>query len=158
MAKKVKDLSPPKGCNRLFFRTPIWFYRLGLGWMFGERFLLLNHIGRKTGLPRQAVLEVVQHDKETDTFVVCVGFGKKSSWYQNLLKTPEVSIQVGRRKLDVLAEQLSPQEGGEAFADFCKRYPGEAKFAGLLGYEADGSDEDYRATGEMLTFMALRPR
>jgi hypothetical protein len=86
-----------------------------------------------------------------------VGFGKKSSWYQNLLKTPEVSIQVGRRKLDVRAEQLSPQEGGEAFADFCKRYPGEAKFASLLGFEVDGSDEDYRAAGEMMTFMALRP-
>ena len=158
MAKKVKDLTPPQGCSRIFFRAPIWLYRLGFGWMFGERFLLLNHIGRKTGLPRQAVLEVVRHDKETDTYVVCVGFGKKSSWYQNLLKTPEVSIQVGRRKLDVRAEQLSPQEGGEAFADFCERYPGEAKMAGMLGYEVDGSTEDYRAAGEMMTFMALRPR
>jgi hypothetical protein len=28
----------------------------------------------------------------------------------------------------------------------------------ILGYEVDGSEADYRQMGEMLTFMALRPR
>jgi deazaflavin-dependent oxidoreductase (nitroreductase family) len=158
MARKTKELTPPKGCSRAFFRFPIWLYRANLGWLLGGRFLLLNHVGRKTGLPRQAVLEVVQHDQETDTYVVAVGFGKKSAWYRNLLAQPEVSIQVGRRKLDVTAGQLPPEEAGEVFLDFTRRYPGEAKFAGMLGYEVDGSEEDYRKMGEMMTLIALRPR
>lgn len=158
MAKQIKELTPPTGVSRVLFRMPIWLYKANLGWMLGGRFLLLNHIGRKTGEPRQAVLEVVDHDKETDTYIVAAGFGKKSAWYQNLLAHPEVSIQVGRRKLNVTAEQLTPEEAGEVMVDFAKRYPNEAKFAGALGYEVDGSEEDYRRMGEMMTLMAFRPR
>ena len=158
MAKKVKDLTPPTGCSRVFFRMPIWLFKAKLGWVLGDRFLLLNHIGRKTGLPRQAVLEVVEHDKRTDTYVVAVGFGEKSAWYRNLLAQPNVSIQVGRRKLAVRAEQLTPEEAGQVMVDFAKRYPNEAKFASMIGYEVDGSDEDYRHMGEMMTLMAFLPR
>jgi deazaflavin-dependent oxidoreductase (nitroreductase family) len=158
MARQVKKLEPPQGCSRLLFRAPIWLYRLGLGGLFGRRMLLLNHTGRKSGLPRQAVLEVVQHQPETNTYVVCVGFGEKSQWYQNLLANPQAGIQVGWRRWPVTAKQLSPQDGAEAFVDFCRRNPGEAKLAPLLGYEVDGSEADYRQMGEMMTFIAFRSR
>ena len=75
MAKKIKELSPPTGVGRFFLRLPIWLYKIGLGGLLGNRFLMLHHIGRKTGLVRQAVLEVVRFEKETDTFIVAVGFG-----------------------------------------------------------------------------------
>ena len=158
MAKKVKQLSPPKGLSRIFFRLPIGLYRAGLGWMLGNRFLLLNHVGRKSGLPRQAVLEVVEHDPETDVYVVAVGFGEKSDWYRNLLVDPDVSIQVGRRKIAVTAECLDPQTAGEIMEDFARRYPMEAKMAGVLGFEVNGSEEDYHKMGEMMTLIAFRPR
>ncbi len=158
MAKKTKELTPPKGVARLLYRTPIWIYRLGLGGLLGDRFLLLNHIGRKTGLPRQAVLEVVRHDKDTDTFIVAAGFGARSQWYQNILKTPQVSIQVGRRKIAVTAEPLPPEQAGQEIADFARRYPREAKMAGWLGYEVDGTEEDYYQAGTMMMLVALRPR
>lgn len=158
MAKQVKQLSPPTGLARWFFRLPIWLYRARLGWMLGNRFLLLNHTGRISGLQRQAVLEVVQHDRQTDVYVVAVGFGEKSQWYQNILVQPEVSIQAGRRKLNVTAQPLDPRAAGEVFVDFARRYPGEARMAGLLGFEVDGSEEDYRQMGELMTLVALRPR
>ena len=120
--------------------------------------LLLNHVGRKSGLIRQAVLEVVQHDPQSDEYVVAVGFGERSQWYQNILVQPDVDIVVGRRKLEVTAEQLAPQISGEVIVDFARRYPNEAKLAGLLGFEVDGSEEDYREVGKMLTLIALRPR
>jgi len=143
---------------RWFFRLPIFLYRVGLGWIFGNRFLMLNHIGRKSGSLRHAVLEVVQHDPQTDAYVVAVGFGKKSHWYQNILAQPEVSITVGRRQLDVTAEQLDPQAAGQVLLEFARRYPNEARMAGLLGFEVDGSEEDYREMGTMLPLIALRPR
>jgi deazaflavin-dependent oxidoreductase (nitroreductase family) len=158
MAKQIKQLQPPQGCSRVFFRTPIWFFRLGLGGLLGKRFLLLNHTGRKSGLPRQAVLEVVQYVPEDNSYVVAVGFGPKSQWYQNILVNPEVSVQVGWKKWPARAIQLSREEGGVVFADFCKRYPGEAKFASVLGFEVDGSEEDYRQMGEMMIFIKLIPR
>ncbi|MEN8242961.1 MAG: nitroreductase family deazaflavin-dependent oxidoreductase [Chloroflexota bacterium] len=158
MAKQVKQLQPPKGCSRILFRTPIWFYRLGLGWLFGRRMLLLIHTGRISGQSRQAVLEVVQHQADKNTYIVAVGFGQKSQWYQNLLVNPWAKVQVGLKKWDVVAEQLSPQVGAEAFRDFCKNNPGEARLAGLLGYEVDGSEEDFRKMGEMMIFIGLQPR
>ncbi len=33
-----------------------------LGWLQGSRFLMLTHIGRKSGLARQTNIEVVGHD------------------------------------------------------------------------------------------------
>jgi hypothetical protein len=74
--KKVKDAQPPRGLARLAWRAPIWFYRLGLGGLLGQRFVLLNHIGRRSGQPRQAVVEVVRHDKRTGTYIVASGFGE----------------------------------------------------------------------------------
>ncbi len=62
VVEKIKDVQPPRGLARLGWRAPIWFYRLGLGGLLGRRFVLLNHIGRKSGQPRQAVLEVVHHN------------------------------------------------------------------------------------------------
>ncbi len=43
MATQGPTRKPPTGIMRFFFRTPIWLYRLNLGWIMGNRFLLLNH-------------------------------------------------------------------------------------------------------------------
>ncbi len=158
MPQKIKDIQPPTGLSRLLFRLPIWLYRAKLGWLLGGRFLLLNHIGRKSGLPRQAVLEIVRHDKKSDSYIICAGFGPKTQWYQNLAKRSEVTIQVGRQKLEVVAKRLSPAEGGEEMVSYAKRHPTAASNVHLLGYSVDGSEEDYRALGELLRYVALRPR
>ncbi len=52
MNKSMVD-TPPGKVLRLGLRLPIWLYRARLGRLLGERFLLLTHIGRKSGLPRQ---------------------------------------------------------------------------------------------------------
>ena len=94
--KIVKNVHPPSGVSRALFRAPIYLYRLGLGWLFGKRILLLNHIGRVSGTQRQVILEVVEHDPTNGSFVVASGWGPTAAWYRNILHTPEVSVQVGR--------------------------------------------------------------
>ncbi|MEZ4866779.1 MAG: nitroreductase family deazaflavin-dependent oxidoreductase [Caldilineaceae bacterium] len=149
----------PTGIKRWFFRLPIALYRLGLGWLLGGRFVLLNHIGRKSGQVRQAVVEVVRHDKATDTYTICSGFGPKTQWYQNLLATPDITIQVGARKLDVHAEPLSTSAGGDEMVDYARRNPTAAhKLAQFMGFQTDGSEASYREIGMQLPFVALRPR
>lgn len=135
-------------------------YRLKLGWLLGGRFLLLNHIGRKSGQPRQAVLEVANYLKERDTYIVASGFGRKSDWYLNVVKTPDVSIQIGRRKMDVVAEVFSAEESGEQMVDYARRHPKAARqLARVLGFETDGSDASYRAVAvEHIPFVVFKPR
>ena len=60
----------PAGALRLAFRLPIYLYRLDLGWMLGHRFLLFVHLGRKSGLLRETVLEVLLHDPAARQSVV----------------------------------------------------------------------------------------
>ena len=158
MPQKFGNPKPPRGFKRLFFRAPIWCYRLGCSWLLGKRFLLLTHSGRKSGLPRQTVLEVVQYNKDTGTYLIASGYGRQSNWYRNLLKTPEVTIQVGRQKMNVVAHFFTPEESGEAMVNYSRRYPKAARFiCRKVGYRVDGSEDDYRTVGrEAIPFIALR--
>lgn len=154
-----KQPSPPQGLSRLFFRLPIWLYRLGLGGILGGRFLLINHIGRKSGQPRQAVVEVVRHDAVTDVYIVCSGFGENAQWFQNLMHMPDVIIQAGRRSLSVRAERLPAEVGGDEMVDYARRHPkSAAELAKFMGFTVDASDTGYRAIGEQLPFVAFHPR
>ena len=159
MVRRVKELSAPTGVARFLYRMPIWLYENGLGWLLGNRFVLIRHVGRKSGLPRQAVVEVVRYDKQTDTYIVAVGFGEKTNWYLNLLAESAAAIQVGRRKIDVCARQLSQTEGGMEMLKYARRNQNLARqLSKFMGFEVDGSAADYREMGEMLIFMALEPR
>lgn len=114
---------PPKGLLRWFLRMPIWLYRLHLGWLLGQRFMLLTHKGRNSGKTHQTVIEVVDHDEVSDTYTIASGWGKKADWYRNILKTPDVSIQVGSRQLKARAQPLSQTEAQDKLLAYAQSHP-----------------------------------
>ncbi|WP_304451127.1 nitroreductase family deazaflavin-dependent oxidoreductase [Nocardiopsis sp. YSL2] len=155
----TKRPTPPTGIRRLLFRAPIHLYRMRLGWLFGGRFLLLNHTGRVSGKRRQVVIEAVEHDRSDGSYVVCSGFGRKAAWYQNLLATPETSIRVGVRTIPVTAHPLGTEEGGDFMARYAPRHPRAARnLVRFMGFSVDGTQEDYREVGRHLPFVRLSPR
>ncbi|GJM40747.1 MAG: hypothetical protein DHS20C20_10290 [Ardenticatenaceae bacterium] len=150
---------PVTGLRKFLFRAPLLFYRIGLGGLLGKRFLLLNHIGRKSGKPRQTVLEVVNYIKESNTYFIAAGFGKQSDWYLNILAHPEIEIQVGWRKMEVTAVPLTPDQSGEAMVDYSRRHPTAAKNLGkLIGYSVSTEAEYHTLGRESIPFIALVPR
>ena len=160
MSKPHVGPTPPTGLSRLLWRAPIWLYRVGLGGLLGSHFVLLNHVGRRSGQPRQTVLEVVDRDDKTGTIAIASGFGKGSDWYRNILKQPDVTIQLGRKTLAVTAVPLTPAASGQAMVDYAHRNPRAAKqLMRLVGYEVDGTDRDYFELGrDQVPFVILRPR
>ena len=160
MPEQVGKAEPPQGLSRLLWRAPIWIYRLGLGGVMKKRMLLLHHVGRISGEPRENVLEIVDQDSETGSFTVASGFGKKSDWYKNIVKQPDVSITVGREEIAVTARPLAPDESGRAMVNYAKRHPKAAKnLMSICGYKVDGSDEDYFIMGrDIVPFVLLEPR
>lgn len=153
--------TPPKGLLRFILRLPIVLYRLRLGWLLGGRFVLLNHFGRKTGQLRRAVVEVVGHDKESDTYYIVSGWGYEANWYQNVLARPQITIQVGRRRLDVCAETMPTKAGTRVLLDYRQKHPFAARqlshFMGLNLSEA--SPEEFEGIiQESLPVVALQPR
>lgn len=132
---------PPRGWKAFFWRAPIYFYRVGLGWMLGQRFLLLNHIGRKSGQPRQAVLEVV--DRTLDAYFVASGFGEKSHWFQNIMHMPDVDIQVGRRKINATAECLPVLQAKNILQMYAEKHPVALReLMKIVGLSYDGSEKE----------------
>ncbi len=149
----------PRGLTRILARLPIWLYRLHLGWILDGRFLLLTHMGRKSGLPRQVVLEVVKHDPATGAVYVASGFGRRSDWFRNILKTPEVTVQMGNRRWEAMAQVLPPEEAEAILAEYAREHPTAARnLARLLGYPTDGSPESFRKLAAEVPIVALRPR
>lgn len=160
MAQKLRERNPPGPWLRAFLRVPIALYDLGLGGLLGQRFLLLHHVGAKTGLLRRTVLEVVEHDLATDTYYVAVGFGPKSNWFTNLQHHPEARIDVARRTLEVTAHPLTVEEGGTLMQRYARRNSRAARaLAKFMGYRVDGSAADYAQLASLgLQFVALQPR
>lgn len=76
MSVQIKNIHPPRGFARKLYRLPVWVFRLHLSWLLMRRFLLLTHSGRKSGLPRQTVLEVLQYDRGKGRYVVFAGWGE----------------------------------------------------------------------------------
>jgi deazaflavin-dependent oxidoreductase (nitroreductase family) len=158
IVKIVKIVQPPAGVIRFLFRMPIGLYRLRLGWLFGSRLLLLNHIGRVSGKLRQTILEVAECDG--DSYVVASGWGPSAAWYRNILRTPDVTIQVGTRTIPVTAIPLDKDIAGGVFTRYASRHRAAARYMlpRVLGYSVDGSDADFRAVGQHMPFVRFVPR
>jgi deazaflavin-dependent oxidoreductase (nitroreductase family) len=143
---------------RGLYRAPIWLYQHGMGCLLGGRFLLLRHIGRKSGLVRYAVVEIVRHDRESGGYLIASGFGEKSDWFQNLMQHPAITIQVRRREQPVHARRLVSEEGAAEMVAYARRNPRAARaLSRLLGYPVDGSDASYQRVGAALPFVWLEP-
>ena len=159
MSSKTVPSHPPRGLGRILVRLPIWLFRARLGWLLGEHFLLLTHTGRKSGCPRQTVLEVIRHDPVSDTYFVVSAWGEKSDWFRNIQKNPEVIINVGRRRLEATAVRLPPEEAERELLDYARRHPAALRIlTRLVGYGVDATEAGYRALARMVPVVALRPR
>ncbi|MGC9396029.1 MAG: nitroreductase family deazaflavin-dependent oxidoreductase [Anaerolineae bacterium] len=153
-------LQRPQGLLRFVLRIPIWLYRLHLGWLLGQRFLLLTHIGRNSGKTRQTVIEVVKHDQQSDSYFVVSGWGKKADWYRNIHKNPDVVINVGRRKLQVRAEDVSFPEAIDILEEYARCYPlAFRELTGLfLGERLKPDRDSGQRLAELMPMIAFRPR
>jgi deazaflavin-dependent oxidoreductase (nitroreductase family) len=137
---------------------PIYLYRLDLGWLLGHRFLLLVHRGRKSGLPRQTVLEVVLYDPAIQQSVVLSAWGEDADWYRNLQTCTALEIKTGRESYEPQQQFLSPEEADAALASYGRRHPWAARLLGrLMGYPQGSPEAAWRAFAQSVRLVAFRP-
>lgn len=158
MPTKISNPQPPRGLTRLLLRLPNHLFRLHLGWLLAGHFLQLTHTGRISGLPRRTVLEVLRHDRASDTYMAMAGFGPNSDWVRNIAKTPRVTIAVGPRHFAADAAVLGSDDAAAAMLDYARRFPfARSIIARVMGYRTDGSDADFRALARLATVVAFHP-
>ncbi len=113
----------PGKWQKRFMDLPVHLYRLGLGFLFGERLVVLVHTGRKSRLERRTTLEVLQHRPVDGDYCVLSGWGATSDWFRNIDHSPPVALWVGRRKLGVTHRVLPPAEAAAVVAGHLRRSP-----------------------------------
>lgn len=109
--------------TRWLMRLPIWLYRAGLGFVFGSRLLMLEHIGRVSGVRRYVVLEVVDRVDRRE-YVVVAAFGQRAQWYRNVLANPQVRVSCGfRRRIPAVARPMTDEESAAVLRRYAVAHP-----------------------------------
>jgi len=152
-----------RGMLWYFFRAPVYLYRWRLGWLFGKRCLLLTHIGRRTGLRRQTVLEVVEYRKQGPEVVVANGFGPDSDWVRNIEANPGEEVMVGWQHFVASHRFLGEEEAMRVIQSYERRNRFIAPivrrgFSWLLGWRYHGGEGDRRRLVRQLPLIAFQPQ
>jgi len=144
---------------RLAVRLPIYLYRLNLGWLLGHRFLLLVHRGRKSGLLRETVLEVILYEPAIRESVVVSAWGEKADWYRNVVATPTLEVWTGGQRYVPEQRFLAPEENYAIISDYGRRHPLAFRiFARAFGYPLNSTEAARREFASSLPLVAFRPR
>jgi deazaflavin-dependent oxidoreductase (nitroreductase family) len=141
---------------RWFYRAPVMLYRIGLGrLMLGQ--VMLTMVGRKSGQPRRAVVDLLKHDAATDTYYVVSAYGGGSDWYRNLEANPAVKVQTRGRKFSARAATLPPDEAEEVLLDYWRRHRLYARTMLRLVELRVRTEEEARAAAAEMRVVAIRP-
>lgn len=143
---------------RSLLRMPIVLYRVRMGWLLGQRFLLLTHVGRKSGVRRQTVLEVVRYEGSNRTCIVASGWGDKAQWFKNIVANPDVEVTIGTRTHRARARWMRREEVERELREYARRHPRVEKQLArfLLGRPSQGLDEDGATLAEQIPLVELR--
>lgn len=83
--------------------------RIGGRW-FGFRFLLLEHVGRQSGIVRKTPLLYVEDGDRLVIAASNMGDDRHPAWYLNLRKTPRARVELGTEAVAVMAREASDAE------------------------------------------------
>jgi deazaflavin-dependent oxidoreductase (nitroreductase family) len=155
--------SRPNATLRCLLRVPALLYRGRCGWLLGHRFLLLIHVGRRSGLRRRTVLEVVAYQPDGPELIVMSGFGRAADWFRNIQAAPEPEVIAGTRQFKASCRVLDTAEAACVFAVYEHRHRWlapilRAVLSRLVGWRYSGSHADRRRLVTQLPLIAFRPR
>ena len=152
------DLShKPSGWLKKLLRAPTYLYRARLGFLFGRRFVMIEHRGRRSQKLYRTVIEVA--DRCPPEWICTSGTGPRADWYRNLRANGVEAIWIGSRRHDASVRFLKPTESAEHMRRYEDAHPRTAaKLYETMGVSYDGTEDDLvRMMGEipMVAFTPL---
>lgn len=155
----LAKLDPTRPPLRWLFRVPDLLYHANVGWLLGERFLQLTVQGRKTGLPRKVVLEVIGHDPSTGGLVVASAWGERAQWFRNLQANPRAHVRVGSRQFAAEVSILGENAAAEALHEYAEGHRLAYRwFIGplLLGRQPAGTSDEFAGLARIVPILVVR--
>jgi deazaflavin-dependent oxidoreductase (nitroreductase family) len=147
---------------RRLLRAPALLYRAGFGRLLGRRFMLITHLGRRTGREYRTVVEVVGFLAATHEYVAMAGFGTSADWLRNLAAGEGREVQVGRERFPPLVRRLADDEAARVLERYEERNRLIAPLlrrvlSRLVGWRYTGTDAGRARLVRQLPMVAVRP-
>ena len=160
MSLRLGQLDPTRAPLRWLLRLPVHLHRVHLGWLLGERLLQITTRGRRTGIERPVVLEVMHREPETGSLIVASAWGSRAQWLRNAEASPRVEVRVGRTRFPAQVQRLSEAAGAEQLRLYARHHPWAYRlFIGplLLGRRPAVSAEEFAALARDVPILRIRP-
>ena len=146
---------PAKGWRQAMFKWPVQLWRLGLGPLIGQIFVLITHTGRKTGLPRHTLIEL--HRLNGKKYGPS-GFGRRAQWYRNIEADPRVTIQTSNGAESVTAVRVTDDDELLALLNNMEEKGGRAmRDMYLQALEIESTPEDIIAKKDRIYWLRFDP-
>jgi deazaflavin-dependent oxidoreductase (nitroreductase family) len=138
-------------------KLPLLLYRLRLGWMFGHRFMLLTHRGRRSGKIRHTVLAVLRFDPKNKE-IMAVSAWSASEWYKNILSAPALQVETGFTRYVPVHCSLTSEEIATLFEDYFREHPIFSRIVCRIpGWKWNSSHAEFLELANTLHGVAFRP-
>ena len=139
-------------------KLPLLLYCLRLGWMFGHRFMLLTHKGRRSGKIRQTVLAVLRFDPNTKE-IMAISAWSASEWYKNILSAPALQVETGFTRYVPVHRSLTSEQIAQLFEDYRRDQPLFSRIVCRIpGWRWNSSHAEFLELANTLHGVAFRPK
>jgi len=139
--KKPKGLDDPGTVKvmKVMAAVNVWLFRrtggrLGSHWRIGAGLrkpvpiCLVEHRGRKTGLPRTTPLVYLADGDRIVVVASQAGRPENPQWFHNVVADPDVTVQIGRRKRPMRAHVADTGERAELWPRLVELYADYASY------------------------------
>jgi deazaflavin-dependent oxidoreductase (nitroreductase family) len=145
------------------YRLPLWLHGFGIrGYerLLGIDWIVLTTRGRRSGAPRDVMLDAIGHDTETGTWYVQPADEARAHWLRNLRAHPIATVEVRGRRFEARATEITGPAGAEVVLRFIRTHPWYARLiVWMVGY-VDGidlPDDELLAKLRHVVVVALHP-
>lgn len=139
------------------FKLPIILYQLRLGWLLGNRFMQITHLGRHTGKIRKTILAVLRFDPSTQE-ILAISAWKGSDWYHNIQVAPALQVESGYVCYIPQQRTLSPEEITTTLVEYRKQHPLFSRIiCRIPGWKWDSTYDEFLELACNLHGVAFQP-
>jgi deazaflavin-dependent oxidoreductase (nitroreductase family) len=140
------------------FKSPVFLYRLGMGCLFGHRFMMLTHVGRRSRKVYHTILAILRFDERTRE-VMAISAWTGSDWYKNIQACPALLVETGFTRYVPEYRTLTSAEIAELFVQYRDKHPLFSRIVCRIpDWKWNSNYDEFLALARSLRGIAFRPR